>query len=365
MSPQHRLIDELERAVSHVTPERRAGMLQHVTDLFIHGEEQFSDEQIALFDDVFVRLVAEIETSARAVLAERLARSAHAPPVVTRMLAFDDAIEVAGPVLTHSERLDESSLVENARTKSQRHLHAISRRKSLSTAITDILLERGDLDVVRQTAANPGARFSESGYVILVEKSKDDERLALCVGIRTDIPRHHFLRLLAKASDVVRARLEAADPQAANEIQNVVATVTHRVQARTAAESRDYARARARLDSLHATGQLREADVAIWARAEKFEETVVGLALLSHLSIEAVERAMMHPRAESLLMIMRAIGLSWSTCKPILLLRATGTAVSTHEVEHALSVFERLKPETARQVLRFQQMREIAARPRN
>ncbi|HVY57221.1 MAG TPA: DUF2336 domain-containing protein [Xanthobacteraceae bacterium] len=358
------LIHELEVAVSHVTPERRAGMLHHITDLFTWGCGQYSEEQIALFDDVFMRLVAEIETSARAILAERLARNPRAPRTITRTLAFDDEIDVAGPILTHSERLAEPDLVENARTKGQSHLRAIAQRKYLPEAVTDVLLERGDGEVVRQTAENRGARFSEDGYGRLVGKCENNDRLAITVGSRPDIPRHHFLKLLAKASDVVRARLEMANPQAVGDIQQVVATVTNRIQARTAAESRDYDGVRERISSLHAAGQLREGDIASWARSEKFEETVVALSVMSGLSVEAVERAMIQPRPESLLMIMRAVGLSWSTCKPILLLRATGCAVSAQEIEQALSVFERLKPETARQVLRFQQMREIASMSR-
>ena len=41
---------------------------------------------------------------ARAQLAHRLAVIDKAPPVLIRSLAFDDAIEVAEPVLIYSER---------------------------------------------------------------------------------------------------------------------------------------------------------------------------------------------------------------------------------------------------------------------
>ena len=60
-----------------------------------------------MFDDVMVRLVCAIETKARAKLSHRLAPIANAPSNVIHMLAFDDDIEVARPVLTQSERLDD------------------------------------------------------------------------------------------------------------------------------------------------------------------------------------------------------------------------------------------------------------------
>jgi uncharacterized protein (DUF2336 family) len=71
-------------------------------------------------------------------------------------LACDDAIDVASPVLTQAERLDTETLIECARTKNQEHLLAISRRKALPEALTEVLVERGDQQVVLSTAKNRG-----------------------------------------------------------------------------------------------------------------------------------------------------------------------------------------------------------------
>src|SRR3954468_23728834 len=101
------LLDELQSALSHGTVARRVETLRRVTDLFLNGAVDYSDEQIALFDDVFQCLMRHIEASARALLANRLAPLDSAPPLTIRTLAFDDLIEVASPVLSHSERLDD------------------------------------------------------------------------------------------------------------------------------------------------------------------------------------------------------------------------------------------------------------------
>ena len=76
----------------------------------------------------------------------------------------DDDIEVARPVLTRSERLSEHTLVATANSKSQQHLYAITQRDALSEAVTDILVERGDRDVVHAVVKNRGARFSDAGF---------------------------------------------------------------------------------------------------------------------------------------------------------------------------------------------------------
>ena len=50
-----------------------------------------------------------------------------------------DSIDIAGPILCGYERIDETTLVESARTKAQSHLLAISGRRSLGEAVTDVL----------------------------------------------------------------------------------------------------------------------------------------------------------------------------------------------------------------------------------
>src|SRR6201995_268708 len=120
------LLDELQATLAHGTVARRVETLRKVTDLFINGAVDYSDEQVGLFDDVFQCLILHIESSAKALLANRLAPIDTAPRQTIRTLAFDDLVEVAGPVLSRSSQLDDDALIENARTKSQAHLLAIS-----------------------------------------------------------------------------------------------------------------------------------------------------------------------------------------------------------------------------------------------
>src|SRR5438045_8139824 len=137
------LLDELQSTLAHGTVARRVETLRRVTDLFISGVVDYSDQQVALFDDVFQCLIDHIETSAKTLLANRLAPIDTAPPLTIRALAFDDLIEVAGPVLSQSERLEDEVLIETAGNKSQDHLMAISTGRVLSSAVTDRMVLRG------------------------------------------------------------------------------------------------------------------------------------------------------------------------------------------------------------------------------
>ncbi|HEY4921905.1 MAG TPA: DUF2336 domain-containing protein [Xanthobacteraceae bacterium] len=346
-------IHDLDAAVADVAPERRAHVLAQVSDLFVRDAALYCDDEIALFDDVIARLVAQIEVEARILLAQQLAKVANAPRTVIRMLAFDDCAEVAGPVLTHSERLDEPSLVENARTKSQRHLFAISRRRVLAEPVTDVLVERGDRAVAISVAGNAGARFSDKGFTLLVRRSTGDDLLVERLGARREIPAHLFLKLLSVASEQVRARLRASHPQALAEIDRVVETVTGRMKAQVVAAPRDYSGYLEELGDRFIAGRLGENDLAKFAQAGRFEDAVVTLALLARIPVELVDRAMLNERSDVLLVIARAINLKWSTAKLMLQLRAAPNALSTDELQKNLAAFEQMRPTTAAHLMRF------------
>jgi uncharacterized protein (DUF2336 family) len=347
------LIDELEAALGSGSISRRIDILTRVTDLFLNGAELYSEEQVGVFDDVMARLVNAIETQARAKLAHRLAPIANAPSNVIHMLAFDDDIEVARPVLTQSERLDDRDLLVSAGTKSQEHLYAIAQRRSLSEAVTDVLVERGDREVVHSVVRNIGARFSDAGFRMLVKRSTGDDALATEVGLRSDIPRPHFLLLLEKASTEVRARLSAENPQAGSAIEGVVAEVVGGIRTEARNASPDFAAAQAAVERQNRIRRIGEAEIYQYARDRKFEETAIALSIMCDTPIDVVERALLDPGAEIILILAKVAGLSSSTTKAVLLLRAADRGLSAKDLEQALSSFNRLQPDTARRVLSF------------
>jgi uncharacterized protein (DUF2336 family) len=349
----HLLAADIEKVIADRSASQRAQSLRRVTDLFLLRAADYTEEQLALFDDVLARLIADIESSARALLATRLAPVPNAPRGIVETLAFDQEIEVARPILIHSHRLSEEALVRNASTMSQQHLLAISRRKTLAEAVTDVLVERGDEIVVLKTVKNKGARFSESGFGTLVGRARGNDTLAASIGARPELPRHHFLKLLSVASQSVRAALERQNPQAVAEIRKVVDEVTAKVQQDTVAHSYDYRAAMDNVLKISSKGELRERDIARLATEGNFAETVVALSQVVDVPIAVVEGALTNPRAELLLLIMKAIGLEWRTAKAILQLRTQTHASTPLDLDQCLASYEQIKPKTAEQAVRF------------
>jgi uncharacterized protein (DUF2336 family) len=352
------LLEELQTALSHGTVAHRVETLRRVTDLFMDNAVDYSDDHVRVFDDVFQCLIEQIETSARALLAERLAPIAAAPPKIIRTLALDEVIEVSGPVLSKSERLDEATLIEIARTRGQAHLKAISLRRVLSEALTDVLVTRGDEDVVQSTVSNPGAQLSEGSLADLVIRAERDDDLASCIGLRPDLPRHHYLKLVAKASLAVRRKLEAAHPELADDVSSVVQEAAQRIRA--ASMTRQTETARALVKSLHEDGRLTELQVATFAEQGKFDETNAGLAALAGVAVETAETMMIESRIEGVMILAKVAAMQWSSVRAIIALREKLSGGSQTDMLTLRDAYEALRSSTAQQVLRFHRMQQGA-----
>lgn len=350
------LLPELEEVVSHGTAEKRAETLRRITTLFLDGAERFNDEHVALFDDVMGYLIEQIEAKTLAELARSIASVNNAPAGVVSTLAKSDDIAVAGPVLRKA-RLADPDLIYIAETKSQAHLLALSNRLGISEALSDILVARGDQEVARSVATNQQARLSEKSFSTLVARAEKDDVLAEKVGVRTDIPPRLFRQLLLHATDIVQKRLlTQVKPETQAEIRRVLAKVSDEVGAKAA--PRNYAAALAAVRALHKERKLGENDVAEYAKAGKYEETIAALATISSVPVDVVDRLMSGDRSDPILILARAANFTWPTVKAVMNAQPGGKGASPAALDAAKDNFDRLTMTTAQRVVRFWQVRQ-------
>jgi len=361
MNQTKSVLRDLEEAIARGSAESRARALWHTTDLLIAG--RYCEEDVATFGEVIDRLADEIEFAARAQLAERLATMDNAPIKVIHKLAFDDAIEVAGPVLRDSERLDDDALVVNASIKSQAHLLAISQRRSITEDVTDVLVERGDREVINSVARNHGARFSGAGFLHMVKRAEGDSILAENLGLRKDIPRGVFQQLIAKASDDVKNRLAQERPGMFDEIQDSVVDVAGDLQSKFGPVSRGYFVAKRVVSIQHRLGNLNEKSISEYARSHRIDEVTIGLSLLCALPPDVVERSLLFERnREMLLILTKSLGFSWDTTMSLLFLGAKDHRITAGDLRQLATEYEYLNPETSKTVVEFYQSRKHGGR---
>jgi uncharacterized protein (DUF2336 family) len=349
-------LQDLDEAVSRGTPESRAKALWHTTDLMIAG--RFSDDEIWTFGEVVTRLAEEIEVAARAQLSERLARFDRAPANIIHKLAFDDAIEVAGPVLRESRQLETYALVANVCTKSQAHMLSISKRDKIEERVTDELVTRGNQEVVSSVATNNGARFSDFGFLHMVKRAEGDSILAEQLGLRKDIPRHVFQQLIAKATSDVKERLLRERPEMATHIQSSVTELAGELQSKFGPVSRSHFVAKRVVSTQHRLGNLNESSISGYARSHRLEEVTIGLSLLCSLPSDVIERAVLDRNREMLLILCKALNFAWDTTLALLFLGAKDHRITAQDLKDLENEYSRLNIETSRSVLAFYQSRK-------
>jgi uncharacterized protein (DUF2336 family) len=352
------LMAELEVAVKNGSPEKRVDTLRRITGLFLDESDRLNEQQVGVFDDVMVHLIGRIESKALAQLSSDLAPVDNAPLEVVRRLSRHDEVMIAGPVLAQSKRLSELDLLEVARSKGKGHLLAMSGRASLSEAVTDVLVERGDTQVHHSLAKNSGARFSETGFATLVSKSEDDENLAESLGLRVDISSQLLEQLVARATDTVRARLlKFAAPENRTRIQLALAHVADEV-GREATRPRDFRAAENDIAELNRNGKLNEELLIKFIEAGRYEHVAATLALFCGSTATLIERLIKNVRHDALIVACKAGRLKWPTVRFLLQTRVSHRTPSEAELRDAKDAFLALSQEAAQRSMRFMQVHD-------
>jgi uncharacterized protein (DUF2336 family) len=355
------LIQELESAMASGSVERRTGMMRRVTDLFVNSNERLSEDQIRLFDDVIVHLIGHIEKRAIAELSARLAPIARGPIGTIRQLAQDDEITISGPVLAQSELLTDADLIKLAGSKSDAHLVRIAQRASLSEAVTDVLVECGDINVATEVAANQGAHLSKAGLSKLVLMSDGNDRLTETMGLRADIPPHLFRQLMAHATEAVRQKLIAcAKPEAQETIKKILVDIGAQFGRRTTRQ-RDLAEAQRSILALGQDTEVIRSQLPAFSESHRVAELVAALSVLSAVAIEIVDRLVHAPSVYGTMVLCRAIALDWPVAHIVIRGRPGVGHSRAADLEEAQEEYAKLSTFSAQRLLRFWQIRQKVA----
>jgi uncharacterized protein (DUF2336 family) len=184
--------------------EKRRALLRELTEHFF-GSPARTETEDALYGSVLAKLADDMESAVRAELSARFASTPDAPHALIRRLANDEAA-VAGAVLAHSPVLTDEDLLGVVRKHGQDHLRAVSARPSVSEAISEVIVERGDDETLGTLLRNDGARLSRKASETAVERAKANPALHDATVSRAGLPAD----LLNDMYFVVEARPPAA-----------------------------------------------------------------------------------------------------------------------------------------------------------
>ena len=328
-------------------------LLDRVTDLFFATSDSQSDADSAVFGDVMERIAYEVEVEVRAQLAKRLAPAERAPENLIRGLAKDD-IAVARPILEQSPKLTDHDLVEFARSLGQDHLHAIASRDTLSSQVTDVIVERGDDRVLTQVASNGGAHFSYRGLEHLNDRAKSSDALLSALSSRSDIPENLIDDVKRNVSARLKRELRESNPELnSSQVELLINAEADSVDVEIYKASND------KLLKLHQAGELREYMLVYFARERRLPETVCCMALLTGLDDSVVSHCLLKANISALGILCKASGFQNKTYSALLQIRTATHRMNGRAIADAMRAYDTLTVEAAKSTIA--QVKEQAA----
>jgi len=143
-------------------------------------------------------------------------------------------------------------------------------------------------------------------------------------------------------------------------INKIIAEISQKVESQTVSK-RDYQNGKLAVIELQKQSGISPAAMVQFAKAQKLEETVVALSLLTGVSIDVIDRFLDDPSDDPILILCKAIDLDWNTALPVLTVRHGVVQLRESRAEEANKKYRKLSTYSAQRVLRFWQAREKVA----
>jgi hypothetical protein len=103
---------------------------------------------------------------------------------------------------------------------------------------------------------------------------------------------------------------------------------------------------------------LNQARLLEYAQARKTDEVIVALSLMCTLPVDVVDRALHAANREELLILAKAIDLSWATTMALVFLGAPGHRIAVKDLEGMEQQFARLDVAISKKVLQLYRSRK-------
>ena len=342
------LLSELD-AIDGWPPERWADILNQVTKFFLGHADSLTTHQIALFDDVFLRLIDRVDTQLLTQISRQLTEAKCALPQATRRLALHEDESISLPIL-ESGSLTQDLLIEVIQSCSGKQRLAVALRHDVGRPVSEALVRCGDQAVHYALAENKGAKLSEESWNRLIKLGESNQGLAQRLGRRRDIPTPLKRQFHSKLEDTRMRELNAMPGVMRDQIENTIATTA---MVANSDQRPDYASAQAKMIELGRKGRLNDSTINRFAISGEYTNIVAALALLTGSPTDVIERLIASDSIEGLVLACKASRLDWATANAIARHRPGHSPVPAEELEKAKKTFETFSLSAAQRTVRF------------
>ena len=172
----------------------RRQLAKRLSDVICIPASHLTPQERHMAGDVLVELLRDADVKLRESVAKRLVRLNEAPRTILVILAKDD-IQVARHVLEESKSLSDSDLIQICRKVSGEHRKVIAKRRKVSDAVADAIVEFLEEDVVETLLKNKGSSFSETALQRILTVSRSHQPYVELLAKRDELRPSHGLTM--------------------------------------------------------------------------------------------------------------------------------------------------------------------------
>ena len=219
----------LEMALDRTTHGRGA-LAESILQVCLQNNANLSAKEFEITFDILRKLISDVEMEVRQTIAERLALRGDLPHDIALFLANDE-IEVAYPVLVDSTALEDIDLIMIARGKPASHQIAVTLRRNLSEAVSKVLVDTKNVDVIDSLLRNPSALISSDTMEQMVEMSRSISPLHKPLLQRDDLAPDLAWRMYGWVGAALKSFIIDTFPESAPSIETAIDDVIDRALA--------------------------------------------------------------------------------------------------------------------------------------
>jgi uncharacterized protein (DUF2336 family) len=351
------MLDELVKLAQETSSEKRRDLLRSLSDHFLDDVSAITDRSTALFGSVVEDLLDQIPLEDRSDYASHTAENANMPHSIIMKMAQDD-IAVASHVLEKSPLLDSADLIQIARTKGQEHLYAIAGRSSIDEDVTNVLIEKGETDVLCRVSGNEGAHISQKGFSTLADKANHDERLGESLSSRQSLPVNIAQQLMHVVSPQAREKLSLYIQK--NGTAVAVELAQRAQQSLPEAKRKDRAQ---RIDAKVMIQRVKMGEASLsdviseLAGQDRLFDIAMILATFANLDEKALIRVLCDSRDEPVAVVCKVAALSAQAIEKLDTMRGKRLRRSAKNSQGLPKLVQKIDETDAERVLRFVRLR--------
>ena len=341
------------------TSEGRRELLRKVTEV-LDPKGSLPAEEAAQFDGLLATVASDYSSQIRAQIAKLIAGSLSPFSHTAHRFALDD-IEVARPILENYDGLSEDTLLEVVGRKSQDHMMAVTRRRRISEAVSQALVERGDDAVVTSLLTNDKAEIGAVAYDMVAKRAETSPVLQAPLVRRAGVPLELLNNLYLKVeSDLRREIIGKFESVAPEELEAAFARTRAQVSKRYN-QPDDFEVSKRRIDAMARNRTLTPPALVNLMREGPASRTAFKLAFaqLADVDYELIERVVEGPDIDTAALLCRGSQFD----RALFLALAVGLDKSERALggsEEFGKLYESVPVQAAQRALRFWKIRAAA-----